>query len=208
MASAALLHFWNGTTTRQEQFWNKDELPLRVRSDKDLENVSIAHFMERERWEGDMISGTNTNNNRIQRFWRDVYERVLSYFYNLFYHTADKDLTWPIKSDSFTYIWMNWTKETARSGHKITVISSPINLWTSGQLQNPVGLLTDAKLHNCDIEGYVDFNNAEEGGRPILDSMISEECRYILQEEISHSFENFWIHEYQRCLNIVHDYAV
>ena len=78
-------------------------------------------------------------------------------------------------------------------------------------MQNPVGLLTEAQLQNYGIEGYVDINNTEEGGRPILvtcSNLISEECRYILQEEISHSFENYGIDEFQRCLNIIEDNTV
>ena len=103
---------------------NKYGLPSRVRSDKCLENVSKADFMLSERGEGGMITGACTHNQRIERLWRGVFELVLSYFYNLFYHMADE--VWP------------------------------------------------------------------EGGRPMLESfsnLISDECRYILQKEINHSFE-------------------
>ena len=117
-------------------------LPLKVRSDKGLENVSIADFMLTERGENGMITGTSTHNQRIERMWRDVYEGVLSYFYNLFYHIEDErllDPLNPIHLAALHYMYMDeinrrlefW--QTAWSRHRIrTVKSSPINLWTSG----------------------------------------------------------------------------
>lgn len=197
---------------------NKFGLPLRVRSDKGLENVSIADFMLTERGEGSMITGSSTHNQRIERLWRDVFEGVLSYFYNLFYHMEDEGILDPLNLvhlAALHYIYMDelnrrlefW--QAAWSGHRIrTVKSSPINLWTCGQLQNPVGIpLSETDLQDYGIEGYVNVVNAEEGGRPILESLsnlISEECREILSEEIRHDTnENYGIDNYQKCLNII-----
>ena len=61
-----------------------------------------------------------------------------------------------------------WT--TAWSGHKIgTVKYSPFILWTSGQLQNPVGI-----------------TNREEGERPIcqpISQLIDEHWQHTLNDE-------------------------
>ena len=67
----------------------------------------------------------------------------------------------------------------AWAGHRLrTVNSSPLSLWTSGQLQNAVGITEgEANLQDYGIEGYVDQNDVEDGERPIfgpLSHMISD----------------------------------
>ena len=42
-------------------------IPLRLRSDQGLENVSVADFMLVERDDGSMITGPSTHNQRIER---------------------------------------------------------------------------------------------------------------------------------------------
>ena len=44
-----------------------------------------------------MVTGKSTHNQRIERLWRDVYEGVLSYFYNLFYFMEDEGYLDPLK---------------------------------------------------------------------------------------------------------------
>lgn len=41
-------------------------VPLQVRSDSGLENVSVADFMLRQHGEGSMITGARTHNQRIE----------------------------------------------------------------------------------------------------------------------------------------------
>lgn len=50
------------------------------------ENVNVADFMTNARGAGrsSMLSGKSTHNQRIEKLWRDVYDGVLSYFYDLF----------------------------------------------------------------------------------------------------------------------------
>jgi len=48
--------------------------------------------------------------------------------------------------------WANvWTSHRMR-----TAKSSPLTLWISGQIQNPVGIVDEDDLHNYGIEGFTD----------------------------------------------------
>ncbi|CAC5376864.1 unnamed protein product [Mytilus coruscus] len=85
-------------------------IPLRVRSDKGLENVFVADFMLTKHGDGSMITAPSTHNQRIERLWRDVYEGVLWYFYNLFYHMEGQGIFDPLNElhlVALHYIYMD-----------------------------------------------------------------------------------------------------
>lgn len=42
-----------------------------------------------------IIVGKSTHYQRIERLWRDIFEGVLSYFYELFYFTEEQNLVDP-----------------------------------------------------------------------------------------------------------------
>ena len=72
--------------------------PLRVRCDQGLENLQIAEYMlqVRGRPPASIIAGKSTHNQRIERLWRDVYEGVLTYYYDLFYFMEEGGILDPL----------------------------------------------------------------------------------------------------------------
>ncbi|VDI05644.1 Hypothetical predicted protein [Mytilus galloprovincialis] len=98
------------------------------------------------------------------------------------------------------------TVENAWAGHRMrTVKSSPLILWSSGQLQNPVGIqLSETELLEYGLEGHIKSNNTE-GGRPIfapISHLINKQSRQALRE-VNRSHENFEINDFLKFLEII-----
>lgn len=70
---------------------DKFVIPSNVRSDKWIENVSVADFMLSKKGRDSMITVKSTRNQRIERLWRDVYDGVLRFFTTFF-------TTWKIRA--------------------------------------------------------------------------------------------------------------
>ena len=60
--------------------------------------MGIANYMLQNRGtnRGSIIAGKNTQNQRIERLWRDVFEGILSYFYQLFYFMEENNILDPL----------------------------------------------------------------------------------------------------------------
>ncbi|KAK6183515.1 hypothetical protein SNE40_010985 [Patella caerulea] len=72
-------------------------VPKRVRSDKGGENIGIAEYMLRAQGcgRGSHITGRSVHNQRIERFWRDLWCGCVNVFYNLFCYMETNNILVP-----------------------------------------------------------------------------------------------------------------
>ena len=201
---------------------NEFGLPLRVRSDKGLENILVADFMIEKRGggRGSMITGKSTHNQRIERLWRDVFVGVLSYYYQLFFCMEDEGIFDPLDDLHLAclhYVFLPriqkklefWRKAWANH-HMRTIKTSPLKLWISGQLNNPTGIfMNERDLDLYGVEGNI-ANNEEElrfNPRPIFHSpeILTRDVLDVVNNSLErlHIQDNLGIDTYMNVLRIV-----
>lgn len=189
--------------------------PLRIRTDQGMENLSVAEHMIRKRGMNAVIAGKSTHNQRIERLWRDVYEGVLCFYYDLFHFMEDENILDPLnerhlaalhyvfleKINEKLEIWMNaWARHRVR-----TVRNSPLKLFTAGAANCPVvvPLANDVNDEIVDSDATL-FDDT----RPYLDSLnlqISDECAQELEFNCPKdwSSNNFGTDVYLKALEII-----
>ena len=142
----------NRSETAAEQFLKAGSrfgFPSRVRSDHGGENFVIAQFMLLFRGmnRGSIITGRSTHNQRIERLWRDVFEKCICMYYFLFYYLEDNDILDPSNPEhifSLHYVYQPWINASLKdfqemwNHHSLSSANnrSPIQLWMLGMLNN------------------------------------------------------------------------
>lgn len=167
-----------------------------------------------------MITGKSTHNQRIERFWKDVFEGVLSFFYALFYFMEDQGILNPLLDSNIAalhYVFMDainnklqiWSR--AWCHHRLrTTKSSPLQLWIAGQYQSPQGIyLSPDQAENYGVEGNAS-ESENEGGRPVfsLPNTITQDCMLELENQMNTvSFEeNYGIAAYLKAAAIINEH--
>ena len=189
----------NRAVTVAEQFIRAGLLygfPSKVRCDHGGENYTVAKFMLLLRGlrRGSIITGRSTHNQRIERLWKDVFEKCLSLFYSLFYFLEDKlilDPDNPVQLFSLQYVYLPLINASLHNfqeswnNHNISSAGSrsPRQLWILGMLSNassssmsvdeifasPSGTVIDG-----DTEGVEGDSGWEGNGHVISHGVLAE----------------------------------
>lgn len=189
-------------------------VPLRVRTDKGMENSKIADFMIEKRGSSSMLLGKSVHNQRIERLWRDVFNGVLGYYYRLFYFMEEEEILDPLSEIhllALHYIYLPKINEklklwsNAWATHKLrTVKASPWCLWTAGNFNNPVGDDVSDSVDNLLEHG---LNEQEENPRPIFEglSLLNPLCLEELERRCPATLTsiNHGIDKYQICVEVL-----
>ena len=188
--------------------------PLRVRTDKGLENIRVAEHMIDTRGENSVVAGKSTHNQRIERLWRDVYDGVICYYYDLFHYMEDENILDPgneVHLAALSYVFLEKINEkldiwkTAWATHRIrTVRTSPLRLFTAGAINCPV---EDPSMNmnesNNELHG-AEFDDSRPSIDP-LDLHLGNECNQELGVNCpkNWSSSNFGIDIYLRAVDII-----
>lgn len=172
-----------------------------------------AHGVE----SGSMLTGKSTHNQRVERLWRDVYEGVLSFYYDLFYYLEDQgylDIMNDVHTIALHHVFMPKINERleiwrqAWAKHRMrTVRSSPICLFTAGIMNTSNDSITPVTVNP--ENNYADIETeSSENPRPVINPPalnLSEECKYNLDMECPENWTsmNFGIDVFMRAIDII-----
>ncbi|XP_045202384.2 uncharacterized protein LOC123555860 [Mercenaria mercenaria] len=148
-------------------------VPQRVRTDKGKENVKIAEYMLTVHGiqSQSHITGRSVHNQRIERFWREMWQGCTCTFYNLFWSLEgqgilDVDNEMHILALHLVYLPRiqrcldKFCAAVARRPLRTENQRTPMQMWISGQVLNPAVQLTNQELdlYGLDFSGPVDTN--------------------------------------------------
>ena len=149
----------NRSDTVLSYFFNATSLygiPSRIRTDMGTENVQIVRFMLnhplRGPGRGSAIVGSSVHNQRIERFWRDLFIGCTGIFYHLFYYLEETGILDP--NDEIHLFCLHFVY--------IPYINYAIQLFTNAWSDHPMSTAGNRSPNQLWIEGMLINNRIEE----------------------------------------------
>ncbi len=200
-------------------------LPSRVRGDRGVENVDVAHYMIDNTVcdRGSFIAGRSVHNQRIERLWADVNHVVSWHWSDLFQYLQNYgllDCHNEIDLFALHYVFLARTQQslnTFRSEfnyhgiHTAPGSRTPLALWYAGMLanvDNPISaelLRGDLETYGIDYEGPIgDIETSNNIQVPeIIVNLTDEQMNTLTNINPMEEDENYGINLYQEVMGLL-----